>query len=126
MPAYEGTPFVGYLSLVNGAIGPTNIPIFTVMGQAAYTMQANERLYITNITVSSNDTTQALITVDSGGTTPTKLLSSYLSTTQPPAVVNMPPGTMRGIAGTLLRGTAGAITATKSVEIVVTGYISRT
>jgi hypothetical protein len=40
-------------------------------------------------------------------------------------VVNVPPGTQRGIAGTLLRAAATAITATKTVEVVVSGYVSQ-
>jgi hypothetical protein len=121
----SGTPFVGYLSLTNGAIGPTAFTLFTVMGKAAYTLQSTERLYITNITISSNDTTQALVTVDTGGSTPTKLASTYLSTSQPPAVENIPLGACKTIFGTVPRGTASAVTSTKTVEFVIKGLISQ-
>jgi hypothetical protein len=122
----SGRPFWGYVQLTNGAPGPVNIPIFTVRGVAAYTIQANDLLYITSIALSSNDTTQALVTVDSGGTTPTKFASQYLSATQPPGVVQFAWGTAPGIFGTLLRATASAITAAKTVEVLIQGAISKT
>lgn len=121
-----GTPFVGYISLTSAAPGPVNIAIFNPMGGAAYTLSAAEMLVVTNITVSSNDTAAALVTVDTAGTTPTKLLSSYLSSTLPPVSVQAPTGCVHGIFGVPLRATATAVTAGKTVEIVVYGLISRT
>lgn len=128
MNPLNGTPVVGYLSLTNGAPGPTAIAFTFADGtNRSYTFVSQERLYITNITISSNDGTQALITVDSGGaTTPTKLASQYLSATQPPGVVQFAPGTCRCEFGVAPRGTASAVTAAKTVEIVVNGYIART
>lgn len=124
--SFSGTPVVVYASLTNAAPGPVSMTLFRTMGANSVAINADERLYITNITMSSNDTTQALVTVDTGGLVPTKLASSYLSTTQPPAVVNNPPGTVRGILGTLPRAAASAVTAGKTVEIVITGYLSKT
>lgn len=118
-----GTPFVAYLSLVNGAIGPTNVAVFT--NGNPFTPSANDKLYVTNITVSSSDTTQALITVDDGAATARKLLSTYLSATQPPAVVSIPPGACVLRPGVLPRGTATAVSAAKTVEIVVNGFVSK-
>jgi len=120
----SGTPFVGYVSLTNGAIGPTNFAIFTVIGAAAYTLQSTERLVITNITVSSSDTI-ALLTVDSGGTTPTKFYSGYVQGSVSPHSVNIPPGVLHGIFGTLPRAIASAVSATKTIECIINGFITR-
>jgi hypothetical protein len=122
----DGNPFTGYVSLTNAAPGPVNIPIFTVMGVAAYTIQPSDKLYILFISVSSNDTAQALVTVDTAGTTPTKLLSQYLSSTQPPGIMQAPWGSIQGIAGTLLRATASAVTSGKTVEVLVYGTVGKT
>lgn len=130
----NGTPCVGYATLVNGAIGPIAFTLYTKLGQPAYTLQPAspstgqpnaERLYVTGISISSDDTTQALITVDSGGTTPTKIASQYASSVQPPGVTSFPPGVMRGIPGVAPRATASAVTATKAVQVVIKGFISR-
>lgn len=119
-----GTPYTAYLSLTNGALGPTAFAIF--VNGASFTPGATDRLYITNITASSNDTTQALITVDDGAGTAQKLMSSYLSTTQPPAVEQIPAGACRLRPGVVPRGTASAITAAKTVELVIKGYVAKT
>lgn len=118
-----GTPLTGYISLANGSLGPTAFALF--VNSAAYTLNAAERVYVTNITLSSNDGTQALITVDDGGTAPQKLVSTYLSATQPPAVVAPPPGCCRTEPGHVPRATASAITATKTVECTIQGYVAR-
>lgn len=126
MKTTGGTPFSGYLSLVNGAIGPSNIPIYVTKGAAsAYTLQAGEYLVVTNVSVSSSDGTQALITVDDGAATPRKLVSTYLSNVQPPLSVAFPPGvgTTKNPA-TNLRATASAVTTAKTVEIVINGFIT--
>jgi hypothetical protein len=119
-----GTPFIGYCQLTNGAPGPTNFTLFSVMGQAAYTLQATERLVITNITVSSNDT-QALTTVDTGGTTPTPLMKTYLGSTQPPAVETIPPGCCHTIFGVVPRATASAVTGANTVQIIIKGFLTK-
>jgi hypothetical protein len=121
-----GTPFVGYASLTNAAPGPTSFTLYTVMGQAAYTLGAQERCYITNITISSSDTAAALIVVDTGGTTPTKLLSAYVSVSQPIQPEIIEPGFCRGIFGVAPRATASAVTSGKTVELVLKGYLGRT
>ena len=126
----SGTPFIGYVSLTNGAVGPT--PFTLYVNGAAYTLQAlsgsvaAERIYITNITISSNDTTQALVTVDDNSTPPVKLASQYLSSTQPPGIEQLPPGIGRLAPGKVPRATASAVTAAKTVEFMIKGYISRT
>jgi hypothetical protein len=123
----QGTPVVGYLSLTNGAPGPVAIAFTYADGtNRAYAFIAAERLYVTNVSMSSNDTAQALITVDTGGATPTKLASQYLSNTQPPGVVSYWAGVIKCEFGIAPRGTATAVTAAKTVEIVVNGYVART
>jgi hypothetical protein len=119
----SGTPVTGYVSLTNGAIGPTAFALF--VNSASYTLNAAERLYITNITLSSSDGTQALITVDDGGATPQKLVSTYLSSTQPPASISIPQGGCRTEPGKVPRATASAITAAKTVECSILGYVAR-
>jgi hypothetical protein len=123
-----GTPVVGYVSLSNGAVGPTAFTLFTVMGQASYTLQSKERIYVTNITVSSSDTNAAppLITIDSGGTTPTKWVNAYVSAAKPLQPIQIPPGVLKGIFNVVPRATAASVTATTTVEIVIKGYISTT
>ena len=124
----SGSPFVGTLSLTNAAPGPAVFALFTSMGGAAYTLQANERLQITNITVGSNDTTQRLITVDTGGATPTKLVSGYTGgTSNPfPLLESMQIGACRGVFGTPPRATAAAVTSGKTIEIIIKGFITKT
>ncbi len=123
----NGTPVIGYVSLTNGAPGPTAFALFTVMGQAAYTLQATERIYITNITVSSSDGTTSLVTVRSdSGANPTKFVSAYVSSTKPLQPVQIPAGICRGIFGTVPVALAATVTAATTVEIVLKGYISRT
>jgi hypothetical protein len=121
----NGTPFIGYVSLSNGSPGPTALTLYQVVGQSAYSLQPTERLYITAISISTNDTTQQLITVDSAGPTPTYLARVYLANTQPPYFAAIPAGTMRGIFNTVPRAGAGAVTLGKTVEVIVAGYISR-
>lgn len=123
-----GTPFLGYVSLTHAAPGPVAIALFTVMGQAAYTLQAAERCYITNISLSSNDSAGTeIVTVDTGGATPTKLANLYIPTNQYPATFSYPPGSMNGVLGVAPRaGAPAGITLGKTIEIVLIGYISRT
>lgn len=121
----SGTPFIGYLSL-SAAATPTNVPVFVPMGSAAYTLKATEKLMVTNITLSSNDSTGGLFTLDTAGGTPTKFVSAYLSSTQFLQPEQIPPGVCVGILGTLLRAQVSAITATKTVEVVIKGTIVST
>lgn len=120
----HGTPFVGYLSLVHTGLGPTNIPVTVPPGGSAYTLAARERLMVTNIAITTNDSTQELVTIDNGATSPTTLVSAYVSASTPPYVESIPPGDLPGYGGTLLRATAGAITSGKTVEITIKGYIA--
>lgn len=107
-----GTPFVGYCALANGSIGPTPFTLYTDPGNtAAYTLAAAgttpnaERVYITNVTLSSNDATAAIVTLDTGSTgsgantQPTTLLQAFLSATQVLQPIQIPPGVLRGIPG---------------------------
>jgi hypothetical protein len=126
----QGTPFFGYVSLTNAAPGPVNIAIFIEPGAAALgslptnTNGQPARLYITNVALSSNDTAQALITVDTGGTTPTKIQSEYLSSSQPPGIESIPEGVCRCIPGVFPRASASAVTSGKTVEVTLAGYLS--
>lgn len=129
-----GTPFIGYLSLTNATPGPVSFPIQVVMGGTSdpYTLLPADKVYITNITMSSNDATAALVTVDTGSsgggvdTTPTKLVSAYLSATQYLQPEQIPPGVCHGPPGVAPRATASAVTAGKTVEIIIKGYIGKT
>lgn len=128
MRQVSGTPIMGSLSLAPGSLGPTAFALFTVMGQAAYTLKANERIYVHSIAVSTNDAVLELITVDTGGVTPTKIVSAYLmfGGAFSPISLNWPPGTAHGIFGVVPRGSASAITAAKTVEITMSGIVSKT
>jgi hypothetical protein len=128
----QGTPFFGYVSLTNAAPGPVNIAIFIEPGAAALgSLPTNSngqsaRLYITNVALSSNDSAQPLVTIDTGGTTPTKIASAYAANTMPPAEEVIPPGVGRCIPGVVPRATASAVTSGKSVEVTLSGYLSFT
>jgi hypothetical protein len=129
----DGTPFVGYVSLTPGSPGPTAFTLFVVMGQAAYTLLATERCYITNITVSSNDTSAApvpIITVDSGGTTPTFFAHAYVNNARQLQPIAIPPGVARGISGVVPRAgstiSGASSVGNGTVEVIVKGYISKT
>lgn len=127
-----GTPFVAYAQLTNGAPGPVAFTLYTVMGSASYALASNERVYITNITLSSNDTAVALVTLDTGDTggtgdtTPTKLVSAYLSASQYLQPEQIPPGCCRGVFGVAPRIAATAVTSGKTVEAILKGYIAKT
>jgi len=127
----NGTPAVAYVSLVNGAIGPTALSLFTLMGQAAVTLDPKERFYVTSITISSNDTAGTpLVTVDTGTdathATPTKLARAYVGASNaPPFTTGFPPGTCRGDHGVMPRAAASAVTAGKTVEVLLVGYVSK-
>lgn len=127
----NGTPFIGYVSLTPGTPGPANFALFTVMGAAAYTLGAKERLYITNITVSSNDTSAApvpIITIDSAGSVPTQFARAYVNNVRQLQPIAIPPGVARGIfgvaprAGSTISGAASVGNGT--VEVVIKGYVS--
>lgn len=118
-----GTPFVGNLSF-SAAGGPTAIPLYIGAGAGtAYTLQAGEFVVLTNITITTNDATSDLVTVDDGAATPKLFAKGYVSTTQ---VINesIPPGIcFVKKPGQNPRATVGTLTAAKTVEVVIKGYI---
>ncbi len=120
----NGTPFIGYAQLTNGAPGPTTFSLFVTMGQVAAAMPVGMKPYIVNITLSSNDATPALVTLDSGGTTPTKFVSAYMSVSQALQPEEIPPGICRGRPGFMPRVTATAVSGVSTVECVIQGYLS--
>ena len=123
----SGTPFVGSLSLNTGAPGPLPIPINVVRGvNAPYTLATGERVVITNIVVSSNDTAGPVVTIDDGSATPTVFVKSYAGSAIPALVEAIPFGLALGAFGTNIRATSSAITAAKTVEITIKGFITRT
>lgn len=123
---YSGQPFVGLVSLTNGAPGPTNFTINTVAGvSAGYTLAANERLIITNITITSNDTAQPLITLDDGASGRT-FGKYYTGSTLPAVTESIPPGNLQCKAGVLPRASASAVTTAKTVEVTIRGYVTQT
>lgn len=131
--ALTGTPVIGYVSLNSGSLGPNPFALFQVMGQAAYTLAATEKVYITAITLSTNDSAAGLVTIDAGPvqagppliSAVTKIASIYPPTNQQTSAVSIPPGYCRGIFGVSPRATAAAITAAKTVEITIYGYIAK-
>jgi hypothetical protein len=120
----NGTPFVGYVQLTNAAAGP--IPFGLTVNGAPYVVPATERLYITNLTVSSGDPTQALVTVDDGPANARKLVSAYVGAAQPPATETIPPGVCRLAFGQTPRATASAVTSGATIECTIAGFLSRT
>ncbi len=122
----QGTPFLGYVSLTNGAPGPVAFSIFVEPGGAALTLAAPQRLYVTNVAISSNDSAQPKVVIDTGGSTPTTISSFYASNTAPPAVEVIPPGVGRCIPGVVPRASASAVTLGKTVEVTLAGFISNT
>ena len=119
----RGTPFTGYVSL-SSATTSAQFSLFVNMGQTAYTLQPGDRLYIDQIQISTNDTTQRLVTVDTLGPTPTKLVSAYVVSTQPPFTESTAPGIGRSCVGIVPRAFAPAVTAGKTVECVIVGHIA--
>lgn len=120
-----GNPFVGYVSLTNGAPGPVSIPISVARnGAGAYTLRSTERLVITNFTISTNDTALELVTITDGAPTPTKIYSGYVTSTFPPTIVQVANDILRGYAATNLVATASAVTSAKTIEIMVYGVIT--
>ena len=123
--ATGGTAFTGFVSLTNGAPGPTAFTIRTAPGGPAYTLQAGERLHITGVSISSNDTaaTPPLAQVDLGAATYV-VISAYVGATIPAYVDNITPGII-GIAAVVPRASAATITATKTIECKIVGFVSR-
>jgi len=125
----SGTPTTAYLSLTNATPGPAPFALKQISGGALYTLAPNEVFVIELITISSNDPTQALVTVDDGPNAPgfitRRLASQYVSASVPTTFPNFQPGfvSRRGIAP---RGTAGTVSAGKTIELVATGYITST
>src|SRR5690348_2285085 len=94
-----GSPVTGYASLSSTSLGPTQLQLFSTMGAGAYMLSPFEYLYITNVQISTNDATQRLVTLDTGGLTPTKLASLYATSSFPPIAQAFAPGTCRGLMG---------------------------
>lgn len=122
----SGQPFVGNLSLNTGAPGPLAIPIYTVPGGPAYTLDPAERIVITNISVSSNDTASPLVTLDDGSPAVRVVAKYYAGSTLPASNEAIVPGVLQGYKATNFRATSTAITAAKTVEVVIRGYVTRT
>jgi hypothetical protein len=121
-----GTPFNGYLSLAPGSLGPTAIALFLANGQS-YTLASAERLYLTSISISTNDSAGPLVTIDNGNTSGlVKLARMYVTNAFAPAVVSYPPGLCALPFGSNARASANAISASKTVEVEIAGVISRT
>lgn len=122
----SGTPFIGYVSLTSVAPGPVSFALFLTMGQAAVAMPANMRPYIVNMTLSSNDAVASLVTLDTGGGTPTKLSRAYVNVTQTLQPEGVDFGLCRGVLGVMPRATANAVSPGSTVECVIHGYLSAT
>jgi hypothetical protein len=119
----NGTPFTGYLSLTNGATGPTAIAIFVGENSLAYTMQPKDRLILSSLLISSNDAAAPLVTIDDGPTA--RVLGKYYVAAAAP-----PTADYAGYAGIVCktgvapRASAPAVSTTKTVEIVIRGFLT--
>jgi len=122
-----GTPVSGTATLTNAAPGPTAIALVLDANGAAFTLAANQRVYVVSFALASNDPTQALITVDAGTVgTVRKLASIYLSASQPPVTLTFAPGTCVCAFGSTPRATAASVTSGKQVLVTLAGYIATT
>jgi hypothetical protein len=123
-----GTPFVGYISLTSGAPGPLAVPIYVPAGAlSAYALGATEFVWITNFVASTNDPTAELVTIDDGAATPKTLASVYVASAQQMQPQTFMPGTVGCMKpGQGPRAKASSVTAAKTIEIVIVGYITRT
>ena len=121
-----GKPFVGYVSLTNAAPGPVAFTLNTVRGGGVYALKATEFVIITNITLSSNDTANPLVTVDDGSPTFQPLQKGYVGSALPPVLLTYPPGMLPGYRGVNPRASAPAITAAKTIECTIVGFIATT
>ena len=130
--ALTGTPVTGYISLTSASLGPSPFVLTTVRGQAPYSLQTNERIYLTAITASTNDVvTGGLVTVDDGGVgggiaQVTKLASFYTSLAQQLLSTSFFAGYTFGCRGVVPRASVSGLQAAKTVEVMIYGYISKT
>jgi hypothetical protein len=127
-----GTPVTGYVQLTNASPGPTAFALTVVRGQAPYTLGARERLYFVGFSVSSNDLAGGgLVTIDDGAiqagiTVVSRLASIYVPANGSLATVSLFAGYTRGVFGIVPRASSSAVTAAKTVECMLFGYVSRT
>jgi hypothetical protein len=119
----QGTPFVGYVSLVT-ATPAALIPIYVQGGSAtAYVLKTSERIALGAYIISTNDTAPRLIQLTDNSTTPKILASVYGVSTLPAAPVSFDPGIVRGIFGSNLKAVVAAVTAALTIEIMIYGYV---
>lgn len=115
-----GAPFVGYCQLANGAVGPTAFT-FKVAG-AAFVISGNERFVITNIEMTTNDSSAETITIDDGAGT--VLFKGYIGNTVLEFEEEIPPGACVCLRGFTPQATATAVTLGKTFEIFLKGFVS--
>lgn len=121
----KGTPFVGTVSLTNGVPGPTAFSLIVARNQnTPYTLNPNERISITNIVISSNDTANPLVSITDAAATPTTLFKAYTASAIP-TTASYIPGVLLGALATIPKASAPAVTTAKTVEIVINGVIYR-
>lgn len=136
-----GTPFVGYAQLKNGTLGPVAFTLYTVLtGNTPYALQAAaaatggfttgtegtpqaERLIITNISISTNDTNIDLVTLDAGASA-ASLLSRYISNL---VAYNehFEAGFLKCQSGVVPRVSASAVAPGCTIECTIHGFITR-
>ena len=119
----QGTAFTGFAQLTPGLPGPTTFTIRTVPGGPAYTLQSGERLHITGAVISSNDTALPLVQIDLGPATYV-VISAYVGSAFTAYVDNITPGVV-GISAVVPRASTASVTATKTVECKIVGFVSR-
>jgi hypothetical protein len=122
-----GQPFVGYVQLTNGTPA-ASIPIYILAGSAtAYTLKSNEKICLCGFMISSNDTATPLIQITDQAATPKILASAYgggpSTAPAPPATAALPAGIVLGSLATNLKAVAASITAAKTAEINIYGYV---
>jgi len=127
--AASGTPVNGYASLTNGQPGPVPLVFQRITDGQPYVFAPNELVYIVSYVISSNDVTSPLVTLDdgiTGGAYITRKMASVYGSHLNPVAVPSPTGVLTGRRGVAPRASASAITAGKTVEVVIVGYVSRT
>lgn len=124
--ATRGTPFVGFVSLTNGAPGPTAVTLIVPRRQAAtYVLASDERVVITNVTLSSNDTANPLVSItDNAASNPLTIFKAYTATNIP-TTISIPPGVLYGDFGRTPVASTPAVTSAKTVEIWLHGVIAK-
>ena len=118
----QGTPVSGTLTFSSSN---TTTPFVMLLAgtTSVVTLGTSEKIYITSVVGSTNDTAPNFITIDDGAAGQSLVLG-YCSTTAQFTPVFLP-GTVKSRPGNALRATLSGQTAAKATVIQFFGYISR-